>query len=419
MAREPMRRGRYREHHHRGRGREHHPRSRRGTASPAAAGRSRSTSGTSSSATTPRTPATRLPGRPDRRTTALWKRLTAMFRQERERGVYDVDAHTPSTITAHAPGYIDRDSELIVGLQTDAPLSARSCPTAAGAWSRTASSLRLRARPAGQGDLHQLPQDPQRRRLRRLHRRDPRRPPVAHHHRPAGRLRPRPDHRRLPPGRAVRRRPPDRGQAGRARPHSTPAVAPSRTSSATARSSPSRSARWASSRRWPPSYGYDISGPADDRPRGHPVALLRLPGRGQGAERRGDVAGPHLDLPRHLPRSATSTTAGSTETRGAGADRRLRHQAADRPVPAHPGVRRAVLRRPDLGDRVDRRHRRGRPPAGHPDLVPLPADPLQPGPGARAEPDRALVAAAAGRASRSSARRCRSTPARSSTSPTS
>ena len=47
--------------------------------------------------------------------------------------------------------------------------------------------------------------------------------------------------------------------------------------------------------------------------------------------------------------------------RGAGAGRRLRHQAADRAVPAHPGVRRAVLRRPDLGHRVDRRDGRGRP----------------------------------------------------------
>ena len=43
------------------------------------------------------------------------------------------------------------------------------------------------------------------------------------------------------------------------------------------------------------------------------MALLRLPRRGEGAERRGDVAGPHLDLPRHLPRSATSTRAVSTE----------------------------------------------------------------------------------------------------------
>ncbi len=41
---------------------------------------------------------------PTARTTALWGRLTALFPQERERGIYDVDPHTPASITAHAPG---------------------------------------------------------------------------------------------------------------------------------------------------------------------------------------------------------------------------------------------------------------------------------------------------------------------------
>ncbi|NUR99885.1 MAG: formate C-acetyltransferase, partial [Kribbellaceae bacterium] len=59
---------------------------------------------------------------PTARTTRLWNELTAMFAVERRRGVFDVDEVTPSTITSHAPGYIDRDLELIVGLQTDAPL---------------------------------------------------------------------------------------------------------------------------------------------------------------------------------------------------------------------------------------------------------------------------------------------------------
>lgn len=51
-----------------------------------------------------------------------------MFPAERERGIYDVDARTPSTITSHRPGYIDRDNELIVGLQTDAPLRRAIMP---------------------------------------------------------------------------------------------------------------------------------------------------------------------------------------------------------------------------------------------------------------------------------------------------
>ena len=45
-----------------------------------------------------------------------------MFPRERELGVSDVDAATPASITARAPGYIDRPNENIVGLQTDAPL---------------------------------------------------------------------------------------------------------------------------------------------------------------------------------------------------------------------------------------------------------------------------------------------------------
>ena len=65
---------------------------------------------------------------PTERTRALWSRLTAMFPDERARGVYDVDARTPASITSHAPGYIDREHELIVGLQTDAPLRRAIMP---------------------------------------------------------------------------------------------------------------------------------------------------------------------------------------------------------------------------------------------------------------------------------------------------
>jgi formate C-acetyltransferase len=76
---------------------------------------------------------------PTERTTALWARLTALFPVERERGIYDVDAHTPAGITAHAPGYIDRENELIVGLQTDAPLKRAIMPN--GGWRMVAGSL--------------------------------------------------------------------------------------------------------------------------------------------------------------------------------------------------------------------------------------------------------------------------------------
>jgi len=77
---------------------------------------------------------------PTERTTRLWGVLREMFVVERARGVYDVDPFTPSSITSHEPGYIDRDSELIVGLQTDAPLKRAIMP--AGGLRMVESSLR-------------------------------------------------------------------------------------------------------------------------------------------------------------------------------------------------------------------------------------------------------------------------------------
>src|SRR5689334_16652842 len=61
------------------------------------------------------------------RTQRVWKKLQDLFLEERKKGVLDVSP-VPSTITAHAPGYIDRDHEVIVGLQTDAPLKRAIMP---------------------------------------------------------------------------------------------------------------------------------------------------------------------------------------------------------------------------------------------------------------------------------------------------
>ncbi len=65
---------------------------------------------------------------PTDRTRAVWGKVRALFPEERRRGILDVDTETPSTITSHAPGYIDRERELIVGLQTDAPLKRAIMP---------------------------------------------------------------------------------------------------------------------------------------------------------------------------------------------------------------------------------------------------------------------------------------------------
>jgi formate C-acetyltransferase len=61
------------------------------------------------------------------RTKRLWKKLEDLFIEERKKGVLDV-SQIPSSITAHAPGYIDRQNEIIVGLQTDAPLKRAIMP---------------------------------------------------------------------------------------------------------------------------------------------------------------------------------------------------------------------------------------------------------------------------------------------------
>ncbi|OAB46424.1 formate C-acetyltransferase [Paenibacillus antarcticus] len=59
---------------------------------------------------------------PTQNTTDLWKIVSDLTKQERENGgVLDVDVNTPATIVSHNPGYLDKDKEQIVGVQTDAP----------------------------------------------------------------------------------------------------------------------------------------------------------------------------------------------------------------------------------------------------------------------------------------------------------
>lgn len=61
------------------------------------------------------------------RTRQIWNHLNELFAEERRKGVLDV-SQIPSSITSHGPGYINRDLEIIVGLQTDAPLKRAILP---------------------------------------------------------------------------------------------------------------------------------------------------------------------------------------------------------------------------------------------------------------------------------------------------
>ena len=56
------------------------------------------------------------------RTRRVWNKLTEMFKVEQAKGVYDAETKYPQEIDTYGPGYIDQDNEVIVGLQTDAPL---------------------------------------------------------------------------------------------------------------------------------------------------------------------------------------------------------------------------------------------------------------------------------------------------------
>jgi len=73
------------------------------------------------------------------RTQKMWARLSELFVEERKKGVLDI-SQIPSSITAHAPGYIDKDNEIIFGLQTEAPLKRAIMPN--GGFRMVSSALK-------------------------------------------------------------------------------------------------------------------------------------------------------------------------------------------------------------------------------------------------------------------------------------
>ncbi len=66
---------------------------------------------------------------PTDKTKKLWEKVLELYKKEKENGgVLDIDTKTISTISAHEAGYIDKDLEEIVGLQTDRPLKRAIMP---------------------------------------------------------------------------------------------------------------------------------------------------------------------------------------------------------------------------------------------------------------------------------------------------
>ena len=62
------------------------------------------------------------------KTQKLWDKVLKLYEKERKKGVLDVDTKTPSAVNAYDAGYIDKNLEQIVGLQTDAPLKRAIMP---------------------------------------------------------------------------------------------------------------------------------------------------------------------------------------------------------------------------------------------------------------------------------------------------
>ncbi len=58
-----------------------------------------------------------------KRTDDVMAKVNELFREERKRGgVLDIDTETVSSLMSYKPGYIDKENELIVGMQTESPL---------------------------------------------------------------------------------------------------------------------------------------------------------------------------------------------------------------------------------------------------------------------------------------------------------
>ena len=64
------------------------------------------------------------------KTKKLWNEVLELYKKEHEAegGVLDIDTKTISTVSSHEAGYIDKDLEEIVGLQTDKPLKRAIMP---------------------------------------------------------------------------------------------------------------------------------------------------------------------------------------------------------------------------------------------------------------------------------------------------
>ena len=208
----------------------------------------------------------------------------------------------PSTITSHAPGYIDKDNEMIVGLQTEAPLRRAIMPN--GGFRMVLGALKTYGYTPDPNVVETFTK------YRKTHNdavfdaytADVRRCRSSHILTGLpdayGRGRIIGDYRRVAlygVDRLIERK--KQEKAALDSEQSTDDIIRDREELS------EQTRALAELKKMAESYGFDISKPATTRERSRAVAVLRLPRRREGTERRGDVARPHLDVPRHLLRA--------------------------------------------------------------------------------------------------------------------
>ena len=231
----------------------------------------------------------------------MWKTLQPLLAEEREKGILDV-SQVPSSILAHAPGYIDKENEIIVGLQTDAPLKRAIMPF--GGWRVVAASLESYGYKPDErvGEIFTKYRKTHNDGVFDAYTADIKAArssgivtglPDAY-----GRGRIIGDYRRVALyGVDFLIADKEREKQELDDRHSTEDVIRLREELAEQIRSLKELKEMASN------YGFDISEPGEQRPRGGAVDLLRLPRRHQAAERRGDVGRAPVDLLGHLLRA--------------------------------------------------------------------------------------------------------------------
>ena len=357
-------------------------------------GRTGSTFATSFSRTTRRTTATPTFSR--RRRSARrpsGTQLTDLFVEERRKGVLDV-SQIPSSITAHAPGYIDRENEIIVGLQTDAPLKRAIMPN--GGFRMVATALKTYGY---EPDPHVVEAFTKYRKTHNdgvfdAYTADVRRCRSSHILTGLpdayGRGRIIGDYRRVAlygVARLIEHKQQEKASID---------ALPSTDEIIRDREELSEQIRALKElQKMAASYGFDISRPAATAKEA--VQWLYF-GYLAGVKEQNGAAMSLGRTTTFLDIYFERDLASGNDYRGAGAgdDRRLRHQAPHRPVPAHARVRRSLRRRSDLGHRIDWRHGRRRAIARDQDELPHPANALQPRPRPGTQPDDLVFTAAAG-----------------------